>query len=328
MCGVKGAVERLSLLCFHLKRFNLHSPHVLFPIRIRIFNLFKYSVTMTTNSSLGVGFELLHYVRHHFVGEANKVTPSGRLQSCVLVVLTDALVLSSHRGGVHRYISLHDLESITQLPRGRVLFHVRSAHNVLLSIPGYTKVVAVLVQLHAGLKAASLPVATSETVPALPSLNLRPSPQFVSTVPKAVFQAIRLAGVAQARESVSDARKSLQGGALAKPAVVKADPALNLEPVSADTNAMVGKDSSISRPQVFSNSPGDYINQNQGADVTPPPPPPVLRGDSSVEDTGSTHPLTFSTWTEQSAAKNLRPSDMDDRLHRRMDRVEKTDRKT
>ena len=70
------------------------------------------------------GFHLLSSLPCHLATRVNKVTPSGRLQSAVLVILSDALLLCSNRGGLHRYVPLTRLRGVTVFPRGRVLFHV------------------------------------------------------------------------------------------------------------------------------------------------------------------------------------------------------------
>ena len=56
--------------------------------------------------------------REGYSGRANKVTPSGRLQTAVVVLLSDALLLCSNRGGLHRYIPLVD---VAQWPGKQVI---------------------------------------------------------------------------------------------------------------------------------------------------------------------------------------------------------------
>jgi hypothetical protein len=177
--------------------------------------LFQFDLVMISaedeSGQSSVGFEFLKFLRHHYVCEVSKLTPSGRLQSAVLVILPDAVVLCSHRGGIHRYIPFLKLAGIEQLPRGRVLFRVREEHNLLLSIPSHTKVVAAVAQLHAGLRASVLPITTNDTMPLFSTLELRPSSQYVSTIPKSLQNAIQLAYANRVKALVTDTKRKLLG---------------------------------------------------------------------------------------------------------------------
>jgi hypothetical protein len=69
------------------------------------------------------GFDAVSRMRYLYAGRASKVTPSGRLQSCIIIVLVDALLVCSHRGGVHRYLPIEAIRSLTTFPRGWLLLN-------------------------------------------------------------------------------------------------------------------------------------------------------------------------------------------------------------
>jgi len=170
-----------------------------------------------TPSSRGAGdeelygcFQFLHALRHHYYGRANKVTPSGRLQTAVVVLLSDALLLCSNRGGLHRYIPLAEVASVTMYLRGRMLVRPVSgascgSHALLLSFIGCDKLVRQMTLLYSGLCGRDLAVEYAREQPDVASLGLRPHDGAPAPVPVRLVHAVRLASVQAAATAVDKA---------------------------------------------------------------------------------------------------------------------------
>lgn len=187
------------------------------------------------------GFDFLRNVPHHYVGRASKVTPSGRLQSAVVVLLSDAMLVCSNRGGIHRHFYIRDIEAVTLYPRGRIYFSIDSrtnsafqggnsaaasrptapkaeettTHNMLLTTLGNTKLVTILAQLYAGLTGRSLPQSEEEAPPTLSELRLRPASSSPGKVPSELTELLRLAKAKNSLETIEAAEAAAQP---AKPA--------------------------------------------------------------------------------------------------------------
>ena len=183
-------------------------------------------------------FDFLTALRHHYIGRASKVTPSGRLQSAIIVVLDDTLCPCSNRGGLHRCIVLRDIQSVVQYPRGRLLFRVGAVnardaegsmktlpqHNLMLSTIGYDKLLHTVARLYSGIVGAALKVEVEQRQPPpAHHLGLRPVESRKGAVPRYVAEAIKLArteaslravgvSLAAANETASTAAESFAEG--------------------------------------------------------------------------------------------------------------------
>ena len=156
-----------------------------------------------------VGVELLRFTRHHMVTRVARVTPSGRQQTAILAVLPEAVCLLSNRGGLHSYIGIATLASITVHPRSRLCFHSRERHDLLLVAPQAPKIVSTLSKLFAGMTGRELPLRQEEQPPLLDRLRLRPDAHFIGKVPPALVRSLREVAEHLDRYSASSALSAL-----------------------------------------------------------------------------------------------------------------------
>lgn len=163
-------------------------------------------------------FEFAEYLPLHYMARASKVTPSGRLRSCVLMVLADGVVLCSNRGGVHRFVSLAAISKIRMFSRGRILILVRNEHNLMLVCSPSQEAVGVVVRVAASMTGSTIPVDETDDPPPVETLQLRPLNSFVSKVPVAFSSAIREARKRLAASKAEQATKALGTSVGASPA--------------------------------------------------------------------------------------------------------------
>lgn len=146
------------------------------------------SVQTTTGTELPPGFEAVSRMRYLFAGRASKVTPSGRLQSCIIVVLVDAVLVCTHRGGVHRYLPIEAIRSLTTFPRGWLLLNCSGpvpgtsavavepskVHDLMLVLSVPQRLIEVLQRVRAARTGTTLFLSNSDQIPSLADFRLRP----------------------------------------------------------------------------------------------------------------------------------------------------------
>ena len=166
-------------------------------------------------SDLPPGFDAVERMRYLFAGRASKVTPNGRLQSCVIVVLVDAVLVCSHRGGVHRYLPIEAIRSLTTFPRGWLLLncsgpfpgHVVTepsrTHDLMLVLSVPQRLVEVLQRVRAARTGSMLHLSTSDQFPSLADFRLRPLESAPTHAPLRMWALATAANTQRALDTLS-----------------------------------------------------------------------------------------------------------------------------
>jgi hypothetical protein len=165
---------------------------------------------------LPAGFDGISRLRYLFAGRASKVTPSGRLQSCIVVVLVDAVLVCSHRGGVHRYLPIESIRSLTTFPRGWLLLNCSGpvpgatsvvepskVHDVMLVLSVPQRLVDVLQRVRAARSGSTLPVSNSDQIPSLADFRLRPLESAPTRAPLRMWALAAAANTQNALDTLS-----------------------------------------------------------------------------------------------------------------------------
>jgi len=161
---------------------------------------------------LDPAFALLRSVRHVFAARVMKMTPSGRLQTAVLVLLPDQLCVCSNRGGLNTIVPLPSVVALTCFPRGKLAIHMQNRHDLVLSTTYVSRLATLIPQLVLGLTGRPIPVHQEERPAVVENLTLRPDSRFIGHVPKSLGDAVRNARQVHAVTVLNDAIRNLTTG--------------------------------------------------------------------------------------------------------------------